>query len=282
MFAKLSTISSPSIFFYCLGGGGKCYLLARGAFADIDFAMMVHPFANNDLKPVILGANACNIHFHNSDNASSLTCRPMDAAVQLYQQIALFRSKFQLDWRVHGVINPLQEKESSGSGLMSLPKSTHSCYMVRAVSQNDFHHLQRKLEEFAEASAKSTGCRLDFQWLDEMVVYTGMVHNSTMAEVYREYSEKEGVVYPEGFKPFYGSTDMGNVSVAVPSIHPGFSLGKEVMIHTKDFEKLVVTEEAQKWTLVAAKSMALTCVRLFADGELRERVRKEFLNNPPS
>ncbi|GAV01405.1 hypothetical protein RvY_12124-2, partial [Ramazzottius varieornatus] len=199
-------------------GGGKCYLLARSAFADIDFAMMVHPFANNDLKPVILGADACNIHFHNSDNASSLTCRPMDAAVQLYQQIALFRSKFQVDWKVHGVVNPLPEKESPGPGLMSLEKSTHSWYMVRAVSQKDFHHLQRKLEEFAEAAATSTGCRLDFQWVEEMEVYTGMVHNSTMAKVYREYSEKEGVVYPDSAKPFYGSTDMGNVSLAVPSI----------------------------------------------------------------
>ncbi|GAU92180.1 hypothetical protein RvY_04293 [Ramazzottius varieornatus] len=70
---------------------------------------------------------------------------------------------------------------------------------------------------------------------------------------------------------------MGNVSLVVPSIHPGYSLGRNVMIHTKDFEELAGSEEAQRWTLIAATSMALTSVRLFTDGELAAEAKQEFL-----
>ena len=244
---------------------------------------MVHPFANNDLKPVILGAHYCDIYFRdtNTDFLRSSSCKSMDAAVQLYQHVARFRSKFKPDWRIHGVIRTVKDEPVPNyHNFISTPKSMHSGYMVRAVNQEDLFFLQKTLENLAEVAAKSTGCRLELRWEGDVVPCAGMIHNSVMAEVYREYSEEEGVVYPANVKPFYGSTDMENVSLVVPSIHPGFSLGKNVMIHTREFEELAgsLSEEAQKWTLVAAKAMALTCVRLFADGELREHVEKECLN----
>ena len=69
---------------------------------------------------------------------------------------------------------------------------------------------------------------------------------------------------------------MGNVSLEVPSIHPGFYIGEPHMIHTRDFEKLAGTPLAQKYTLIAAKSMALTCVELFTKKEVRDQAKAEF------
>ncbi|GAU88019.1 hypothetical protein RvY_00792 [Ramazzottius varieornatus] len=104
------------------------------------------------------------------------------------------------------------------------------------------------------------------------------MHNSTMSSVYRHFSEIEGVYFSipvPGFG-FNGSTDMGNVSLVVPSIHPGYSLGGHCRIHTRDFEELAGKPEVQQYALIAAKSMALTCTELFLNQDLRERVKHEF------
>ena len=143
--------------------------------------------------------------------------------------------------------------------------------------------------------------------------YAGMMHSSTMSRLYKNFSTADGkififplkkfvllwcfkknkiplafwfwdfccwlagVVFPESAVPsFNGSTDMGNVSLEVPSIHPGFSLGASCMIHTRDFQRLAGSAAAQKYTLLAAKSMALTCVTLFTRKDVREQVKLEF------
>ena len=139
-------------------------------------------------------------------------------------------------------------------------------------------YLQEKLNAIMVSAAIATGCSVNIQWVKPLEDnYCGMVHNNTMALTYKEVSEGEGVQYPDNVRPFHGSTDMGNVSLVVPSIHPGFSLGRQVMIHTREFETMAGSEEAQKWTLIAAKAMALTCVRLFVDDEFSKNVKEEFL-----
>lgn len=73
-----------------------------------------------------------------------------------------------------------------------------------------------------------------------------------------------------------GSTDMGNVSLVVPSIHPTFFIGHPFMIHSRDFQRAAGSPEAQKYTITAAKAMALTCVELFTNPEVRDQARQEF------
>ena len=69
---------------------------------------------------------------------------------------------------------------------------------------------------------------------------------------------------------------MGNVSLAVPSIHPGYALGRQCMIHTRDFEQLAGTPDGLHFTLLAAKSMALTCTELFLNKDMQEHCKREF------
>lgn len=141
----------------------------------------------------------------------------------------------------------------------------------------------------------------------------GMMHSSTMSQLYKKFSAAEGeyfytftllhlsfnnnlffffffcgsfisdfflyfvgVIFPDQVPSFSGSTDMGNVSLVVPSIHPGFFIGEPFMIHTRDFQRLAGSPEAQKYTLIAAKAMALTAVELLAKKEVRDQAKTEF------
>jgi metal-dependent amidase/aminoacylase/carboxypeptidase family protein len=74
-----------------------------------------------------------------------------------------------------------------------------------------------------------------------------------------------------------GSTDMGNVSYVVPSIHPSIAIGpKKLAGHSREFAAVSFSERGHEAMLVAAKAMALTALDLFSDEALMEKVRREF------
>ncbi|KAL7872365.1 hypothetical protein SRHO_G00073480 [Serrasalmus rhombeus] len=73
-----------------------------------------------------------------------------------------------------------------------------------------------------------------------------------------------------------GSSDFGNVTHALPGIHPYFYIGSDALSHTEEYTAASGAEKAQFFTLRAAKALAMTAVDvLFGPGVL-ERVRKAF------
>ncbi|GAU88022.1 hypothetical protein RvY_00794 [Ramazzottius varieornatus] len=254
------------------GGGGKVNLINHGAFQDIDFAMMVHPFANNDLEPVILGIERVAVEFQGK--AAHASCGPwegvnaLDAAVALYHNVSLFRQQMQPNWRIHGIIM------EGGTKPNIIPDHTKSNYYLRTITSTDMAYLKERFLAMVNAAASATGCTVNVMW--EPNPYTGMLHNSAMSQVYKSFSEADGVIFPLHVPGFNGSTDMGNVSLTVPSIHPGYALGRHSMIHTRDFEALAGTPEGLHFTLLAAKSMALTCTELFLNKNMQEQCKREF------
>ena len=69
-------------------------------------------------------------------------------------------------------------------------------------------------------------------------VYENMLTNNTLADLYTQNAEVLGIKLeedPEKAASPTGSTDMGNVSHVVPSIHPMFYIGTQAANHTRDF-----------------------------------------------
>ncbi|OQV25590.1 putative Peptidase M20 domain-containing protein 2 [Hypsibius exemplaris] len=160
-----------------------------------------------------------------------------------------------------------------------IPDAAVLLYRVRATSSKDLAFLKGKLVEFIHAAALSTGCTVDIDFSTKdprSGPYMGMIHSRTMSHLYKKYSAAEGVIFVDGVPSFSGSTDMGNVSLVVPSIHPSFYIGQPYMIHTRDFARLAGSADAQKYTLIAAKSLALTAVELYRNKEVRDRAKQEF------
>jgi metal-dependent amidase/aminoacylase/carboxypeptidase family protein len=82
-------------------------------------------------------------------------------------------------------------------------------------------------------------------------------------------------------RPVVGSTDMGNVSYLVPSIHPMVKVADDgVPIHTRDFAEFARGEPGDRAVLDGAKAMAMTVVDLWADEQLRAEVVTEFERRP--
>jgi len=75
-----------------------------------------------------------------------------------------------------------------------------------------------------------------------------------------------------------GSTDMGDVSQNVPSIHPYLAICArgETMCHEHAFAAHAASDQGVTAMLDAARAMALTAQRFLGDADLRAAVRAEF------
>jgi metal-dependent amidase/aminoacylase/carboxypeptidase family protein len=75
----------------------------------------------------------------------------------------------------------------------------------------------------------------------------------------------------------FGSTDMGNVSHLVPSIHPFVAIApREVLAHSPEFAAAAASDAGRQGMLDAAKALAMTVADLLASPELLGKVREEF------
>lgn len=123
------------------------------------------------------------------------------------------------------------------------------------------------------------GCSVDIEWRghgNSNQPYVDVINNPVLADVYKKHAESFGVKYlPRALEKNLaaGSTDMGNISHAVPSIHPVYSIATTAGNHTHEFTAATGSEIAQPPTLRAAKCMAMTTLEVLCNPELLERVK---------
>jgi metal-dependent amidase/aminoacylase/carboxypeptidase family protein len=106
--------------------------------------------------------------------------------------------------------------------------------------------------------------------------YAPMKNNRPMVEAYRRNGEELGMHFITLGELTTGSSDMGNVSQAVPSIHPNFSVGATALTHSPEFTAAAITDAAHDGMLRAAKALAMTGIDVALEAGLLERVRADF------
>ncbi|OQV21447.1 Peptidase M20 domain-containing protein 2 [Hypsibius exemplaris] len=259
------------------GGAGKVVLIKAGAFKDVDFAMMVHPAPIDILELAILGVDQCQVDFYGKESHASVHpwdgINALDAAMAAYNNVSMLRQQLPVAHQIQMII------VHGGDSSNVIPKHTTSTYAVRAPSLAGMELLRRKLIACLEAAALATECRLEYKF-DEHP-YGPLLLNKTMLSVYHHYGRKHGMFFPV-IRPSYGSTDMGDVSTVVPSIHPAFAAGGLTMIHTEEFAVLAGKPGAHKLARRAAMAMAMTTLELMVSAKFRRTVREEFDSSLPT
>ena len=126
------------------------------------------------------------------------------------------------------------------------------------------------------AAAEATGCQVEEKVLGS---YADLVSNPTLAKLYAKSLEVAGITDYEYELVAGWSTDMGNVSYTVPSLHPSYLIGdRKTVNHTREFTSLANTPDAHDKTIAIAKALALTCVEVFSGGEkLMSEIKEEFM-----
>ena len=255
------------------GGGGKIKLINNGAFEDIDIAMMVHPAPHSAIRLICTCISSLQVTY--TGKAAHAAAFPwegvnaLDAAVMAYTSISVLRQQMKPTWRVHGVIT------NGGAKPNIIPEKASMEYYIRAPNKSDLALLRNKVDCCFEAAAKSTGC--DVEILEDMAAtYLDIANNSTLAKRFGDNWGALGASFDDIYD-LGASTDMGNVSYTVPSIHPIYQVGSGSEInHTREFTAVANTPEAHAETLVAAKAMAHTCIDVLTTDGLLDEIKKTF------
>ena len=252
--------------------GGKILLLERGGFRGIHASMMVHPAPFDMLRSKIIAASMFEVHYTGKESHASafpeLGVNAADALTVAQTAIGLLRQHIRSTDRIHGIVT------NGGVAPNVVPAHTSAKYIARSESLAQLAELRPKVFRCFEAGALATGSKLTITGGDKP--YAEMLHDNDMADLYRKNSEALGRPFPnlgEWETRPSGSTDMGNVSLEMPSIHPMIGINSLPAVnHQPEFTAHCVTADADKALIDGALAMAWTCIDLATAPEVRARL----------
>ncbi|HVE94969.1 MAG TPA: amidohydrolase [Acidimicrobiales bacterium] len=253
------------------GGGGKILMLDRGAFAGVHMAMMVHPAPTEmDHFPCLAVAHVDVEYTGKAAHASAfpeLGINAADALTVAQTSIGLLRQHIRSTDRVHGIVT------YGGDAPNVVPERTRGKWYVRSASLAELADLEPKVHRCFEAGALATGCSVEISQASPR--YSEMVADVELSSLYRANAEELGREFPVISKDntVVGSTDMANVSLAIPTIHPMLGLGcYPVSNHQPEFAAFCVTPTADKAALDGAAAMAWTAIDASTTPTVRDRL----------
>ncbi len=252
------------------GGGGKIVMLDAGLFEDIDAAMMVHPAPAELDRLTSVAAQHIEISFAGKEAHAAafpnLGINALDAMTISQVAIGLLRQALLPDEMVHGII------QHGGEAANIIPAHTSATYIVRADTLDRLAKLIPRVRACFEAGAIATGAKLNFARPNP--AYSEIVTDETMAALWRTIVQSRGRnVLPQGSADqLRASTDMGNVSRSVPTIHPLLGIESLPAVnHQPEFTAAAIAAPADRAVIDGAYSMAALIVEMATDVSIRER-----------
>jgi amidohydrolase len=249
--------------------GGKILLLERGAFAGCHAAMMVHPAPLDMLRAKIIAASMFDVQCTGKESHASAFpeagVNAADALTIAQTAIGLLRQHIRPGDRIHGIVT------AGGTAPNVVPAHTAARYIVRSETIEQLAELRERVFRCFEAGALATGAKLTITGGDKP--YAEMRHDATLAEIYRGNSEALGRPFPNlgewETRPL-ASTDMGNVSLAIPSIHPMLSIHSLPAVnHQPEFAQHCISADADRALCDGAVAMAWTCIDAASNPQVR-------------
>jgi amidohydrolase len=253
--------------------GGKIDMVKAGAFWEIDVAMIVHPDVRNMVTIQALSCISLEVEFFGQPAHAAAQpykgINALEAMILAFISINSLRQHIRSEARIHGIIT------DGGEAPNIVPVHSAAVFLVRAPDDEYLAELKDKVLNCFTGASVASGARLEYRWRDR--VYASMKNNATLAQLFSQNLESLGR-HVETFDPSFGfgSTDMGNVSQVVPSIHPTIAIASpEVFIHTQEFASAAASEAGHEGLMDAAKAMAMTVADILQPGML-DRIKQEF------
>jgi amidohydrolase len=256
------------------GGGGKAIMVDAGVFDDVAAAMMIHPSGRNLLGRKALTAYGVTVEFFGkSAHAAAMPdegINALDAILLTFAGINALRQHLRDDARIHGIIS------HGGDAPNIIPDYTQAELIVRAADTPYATEVLDKVQACAEGAALATGARLEFKLSGPR--YDARLPNPTLVKLFKANLETLGLqVEIATGKERLGSSDIGNVSQVVPTIHPYIAIAPdEVGGHTIEFREAAASAAGHEGLIHAAKALAMTAIDLLDEPENLAEAQRAF------
>jgi amidohydrolase len=241
------------------GAGGKVDLIEAGAFEDAAASMMIHPSPTNKLDPSFQARTSFTVEYFGTESHAAFApahgVNALDAFVQAYMNVSTLRQQILPTDRVHGIIN------HGGDANNIIPKYTRSTWGIRSADPQRLEELIGRVHDCFEAAARATGCRVEINQIGH--TYRNMINDEVMTGLFQANSTSLGRPLPLEAEAGVsgGSSDMGNVSHVVPSIHPMLAIETNGAVnHQLEFAAATISESGDWAIRDGALAMAYTII----------------------
>jgi amidohydrolase len=255
------------------GGGGKILMLDRGAFDGVHAAMMVHPAPLEQSVMACLAVAHVDVDFFGkAAHASAYPEQGINAADAItvaQTAIGLLRQHIRSSDRIHGIVT------RGGAAPNIVPAHTTAKYYIRARTLDELAELEPRVHRCFEAGALATGCTVEVT--PKSPPYSEMQADTELTDLYRANAEALGRVFAdiskEAAERTAGSTDMANITLAIPAIHPMLGLNcLPAVNHQPEFAAYCVTPDADQAVIDGAAAMAWTAIDAASTPAVRDRL----------
>lgn len=265
---KIVALGTPGEELY----SGKVSMINAGVFDGVDAAIMAHMFDRTVLDPKFIALQGLEFKF--TGKASHAAGAPeegvnaLNGVIQTFENINALRQHVKDGVRIHGII------ADGGSAINIVPEKATAKFFVRAEKRKYLAEVVDQVKKCAEGAAVATGTELKIDCFESS---DDLVNNPVLTEVFAENIQLYTERVQETTEEIVGSTDVGNVSKAVPTIHPMIKITAEgTSLHTEEFARATRSEKGFAGMIIAAKALGLTALDLIVDEESLIRARKAF------
>ncbi len=286
------------------GGSGKVYLVREGFFNDVDVVLHWHASDKNAVMYSSALANkSAKFRFYGVASHASVSPEKgrsaLDAVESMNYMVNMMREHVPSETRIHYAIT------STGKAPNVVPEYAEVYYYVRHPDKATVESIFERLAKAAEGAALGTETRMEYEIIGgthDLLVNNTLAQNMQKnldkvggvhyTDLERAFAQKMQTTFSGKFdaiesaatvkglhiEPSQGSTDVGDVSYAVPTV--GLETATWVpgtAYHSWQAVACGGTEIGTKGMIVAAKTMSFTAVDLFTNPKLIQEAKEEFV-----
>lgn len=254
-------------------GSAKGSFVREGFLEGIDAALILHPANQTKPSSHSLAVDPVDYVFHgkpaHASGAPEQGVNALDAVIQLFNGINALRQHLTDDVRIHGII------PDGGEAPNIVPAYARARFYIRANTRPKTDVVREKVDQIAQGAALATGARLEIIEFQNKV--DDLILNDTLNDVFKEVFQELGEEIVEKGSNGIGSTDTGNISQVVPTIHPYIKIGpQDIIPHTVPFREAAASERGDEALVVGAKGLAQIGYRLLTEPAILEQAKAEL------
>ncbi|MCL2406667.1 MAG: M20 family metallopeptidase [Defluviitaleaceae bacterium] len=256
------------------GLGGKISMIENGAFSGVDFALMVHPSGRNLINRTSTALQHWYVTFtgknaHSSNPQSGINA--LSAVIQTFNNIDYLRPIMPLTANVHGIVT------KGGMAANIITETAAAEFTTRAKDMESLNFVNDCVTRAIRAAEVLTGATAQVK---REPCYAEMNSNRAISAAFAKNMADLGIeMIDADNNGKYGSSDIGNVSQVLPTIHPYLDIKPEGNAHSVAFTASSVSDYAHSISIKGAQGLAMTGFDIMTNESLRKEINYEFNKN---
>ncbi|MBC1935568.1 M20 family metallopeptidase [Listeria grandensis] len=253
-------------------GSAKGSFVKHHLLQGIDAALMIHPSSDSALTTPSLAVDVLEFEFFGKPAHSAANpedgINALDGLIQFYNGVNALRQHVTSDVRIHGIIL------DGGQAPNIVPDYARARFFTRADKRHRLDEVTKRVIQVAEGAAIQTGTTFKVTNIQNGV--DDFLINKQFNRVFARIAEQLDEPLKTDSRGI-GSTDAGNISQVIPTIHPYIKIGASNLVgHTVEFREAAKSEAGDKALIKGAKLIALTALELYTNETLLADIKKEY------